>query len=156
MIELVNAGPENRDLLWNILQKYLYEMTACYNDEMDAAGNYQYGYFNAYFSEAERKALLIYHDNSLTGFAMINPYSYLGETPDFVMAEFTIFPMYRGKHVASEAAGMMIDTYRGQWEIKYHEKNLPAKRLWYKVAGIYCPRRVKFNDSETVLCFSTR
>ena len=62
MIQLVHASPENRDLLWNIHQKYLYEMTNYYDNEMDDQGNYPYKYFNAYFEEPERKALLIYND----------------------------------------------------------------------------------------------
>lgn len=37
----------DRDLLWNINQKYLYEMTMVYPDEMDA-GNLHYGHFEEY------------------------------------------------------------------------------------------------------------
>ena len=48
MIELVKAGERDRELLWNVNQKYLYEMTNFYDDEMDEAGNYHYGYFEAY------------------------------------------------------------------------------------------------------------
>ena len=35
MIELRKVRLEDRELLWNINQKYLYEMTAFYDDEMD-------------------------------------------------------------------------------------------------------------------------
>ena len=89
MIEFKEVKPENRDLLWNIHQKYLYEMTTYYDDEMDESGNYHYGYFDAYFTEPERKALLIYDRQVLVGFAMINPYSYIHGQPDHVLAEFT-------------------------------------------------------------------
>ena len=111
MIQLVHASPENRDLLWNIHQKYLYEMTNYYDDEMDDQGNYPYKYFNAYFEEPERKALLIYNDQLLVGFAMINPYSYINESPDYVLAEFTIFPMYRKEHIGGDAANKILETY---------------------------------------------
>ena len=103
MIEFKEVKPENRDLLWNIHQKYLYEMTTYYDDEMDESGNYHYGYFDAYFTEPERKALLIYDRQVLVGFAMINPYSYIHGQPDHVLAEFTSFPMYRKKHLAFSA-----------------------------------------------------
>ena len=33
MIRLQNVQPKDRDLLWNINQKYLYEMTNYYDDE---------------------------------------------------------------------------------------------------------------------------
>ena len=39
MIRLQNVQPKDRDLLWNINQKYLYEMTNYYDDPMDEEGN---------------------------------------------------------------------------------------------------------------------
>lgn len=65
MVKLTEIKPEDRMLLWNIHQKYLYEMTNYYNDEMDAEGNYHYGYFDEYFTDSNRKALFIYFDKQL-------------------------------------------------------------------------------------------
>jgi hypothetical protein len=39
MIELVEAKSDHRELLWSLLQKYLYEMTNYYDDEIDEMGN---------------------------------------------------------------------------------------------------------------------
>ena len=103
MIRLEKVRFEDRELLWNINQKYLYEMTNFYDDPMDQNGNYHYGYFDLYFKDEKRMAFFIYNDNTLVGFVFINPYSYINESPDYVMAEFTIFPAYRNKHFAKEA-----------------------------------------------------
>lgn len=154
MIELRKVKPEARDLLWNIHQKYLYEMTNYYEDEMDDEGNYHYGYFDAYFEEPERTAFFIYSDDALAGFAMINPYSYIGGHPDHVLAEFTIFPMFRKQHIGQDAATLILKTLKGNWEIKYSEKNTGAKALWNKVTSVYHPERHKHTDDETVLAFS--
>ena len=62
MIRLQEVKAEERKLLWNINQKYLYEMTKYYPDNMDEQGKYPYGYFDAYFTDAERKAFFIYDD----------------------------------------------------------------------------------------------
>lgn len=153
MIKLVEVQPEDRELLWNVQQKYLYEMTNYYDDEMDEVGNYHYGYFDAYFTEPQRKALFILCDNRLAGFAMINPYSYVDETPDHVLAEFTIFPVFRKKHVATEAAEMIFSQNKGRWEVKYNENNVAAKKLWNKVSEKYSPRKIKLSHCETVLAF---
>ena len=48
MIRLHIVQPHDRDLLWNINQKYRYEMTMFYPDEMDEAGNLHYGHFEKY------------------------------------------------------------------------------------------------------------
>ena len=153
MIQLIQVKPEERELLWNLHQKYLYEMTNYYDDEMDEKGNYHYGYFDAYFTEPEREALLIRDDGKLAGFAMLNPYSYIGEKPDHVLAEFTVFPRYRKHHVALRTAEALFESRKGHWEIKYSEKNAAAKSLWNKVSEPYSPRRTDLGEEGTLLSF---
>ena len=173
MLQLIPATADDRALLFNVNQKYLYEMTAFYDDPMDGAGNYHYGHFDEYFTDPRRLALLIYADGRLAGFAMLCPYSNLvtapdqslapdqglapdqSLAPDHVMAEFTIFPRFRRRGLALEAARQILKAYPGRWEIKYNEKNAPAKALWNQVAAPYAPARYSLNDEETVLSFST-
>jgi len=92
MLSLQTVQAKDRDLLWNINQKYLYEMTCFYDDPMDESGNYHYGHFDEYFTDPRRVAYFIYNDNVLVGFAMLCPYSNICQNPDYTMAEFTIFP----------------------------------------------------------------
>ena len=153
MIRLQPVGPEQRELLWNLNQKYLYEMTNFYDDALDEAGVLHYGHFDEYFTDPRREALLIFHGETLTGFAMVCPYSQLGEPADHVMAEFTIFPMFRRRGLAFDAARRILEERPGRWEIKYNEKNAPAKALWTKVTAPYAPRKVQYSGCETVLVF---
>ena len=155
MIILKKVIEADRDLLWNINQKYLYEMTNFYDDPMDENGNYHYGYFDEYFIDPERVAYFIYNDETLIGFVMINPYSYIGQSPDHVMAEFTIFPQYRRHHYAYDAAMLVLSKHPGKWEIKYNEKNEPAKKLWTKLASHYHYEVVNLTDEEIILVFDT-
>ncbi len=154
-IKLVEVKDEKKELLWNMLQKYLYEMTNFYYDIMDEDGNYPYRFFDEYFSDSRRKAYFIHNDEALVGFVLLNPYSSIGKNPDFTIAEFTIFPAYRRKHIAIEAAKAILDKHPGIWEIKYNDKNEKAKRLWNTVAAPYGPKVVSIEDYETVLTFST-
>lgn len=154
MIRLQTVREKDKELFWNINQKYLYEMTSYYPDEMDKQGNYHYGYFDAYFVEPERKVFFIFNDKKLIGFVMLNPYSVIGHNPDYTTAEFTIFPSYRRKHYALEAAKLILSSYPGQWEIKFNEKNVGAKNLWTAITASYNPHVYHLNDQETVLEFS--
>ena len=129
-------------------------MTLYYPDEMDEQGNYHYGYFHAYFIEPERKAFFIFDDEKMIGFVMLNPYSAIGHTPDYTIAEFTIFPSYRRKHYALEAVKLILSSYHGQWEIKYNEKNKGAKNLWIAATALYHPSIYHLNEQETVLEFT--
>ena len=155
MLRLQNVQEKDRELLWNINQKYLYEMTNFYDDPMDENGNYHYGHFDEYFSDPERVAYFIYNDDVLTGFAMLCPYSNINQDPDYTMAEFTIFPSFRRKHLALDAARMILDRHPGKWEIKYNEKNSGAGKLWNMVAAPYEPEVYHLNEEETVLSFKT-
>ena len=154
MIELIQAGSEERELLWNLHQKFLYEMTGYYANEMDERGNIQFGDFDAYFTDPRRSALLIRHDGRLAGFALVHPYSNLDETPDHVLAAFTVFPSLRRRHIAVQAAQAILTRYQGRWEIKYNEKNTAARGLWHMVTAPYGPRAVSLNAEETVLTFT--
>ncbi len=154
MIRLQAVQKEDRDLLWNINQKYLYEMTMYYPDPMDGNGNYHYGHFEEYFTDPKREAYFLYSGEALVGFAMLCPYSNVGGNPDYTMAEFTVFPAYRRNHFALTAARMILDRHRGASENKYNDKNAPAKKLWNLVAAPYAPETVHLNEEETVLLFS--
>jgi len=155
MLSLKKVQNRDRDLLWNINQKYLYEMTNFYDDPMDENGNYHYGYFDEYFSDPKRKAYFICNDGVLVGFAMLCPYSNIEQDSDYTMAEFTIFPSFRRRHLALDAAKMILASHPGKWEIKYNEKNKGAKNLWHTVAGPYEPEIYHLNEEETVLSFET-
>ena len=154
MIRLIAVQQKDKELLWNINQKYIYEMTHYYDDPMDANGNCHYGYFDEYFSDPKRTAYFLFDDDALVGFAMLNPYSCIAKTPDHTMAEFTIFPAYRRRHLAVDAVNAIMEKHPGQWEIKYNEKNTAAKRLWNKVAAPYSPEVFHLNDEETVWRFT--
>lgn len=153
MITLKAVRPEDRELFWNLNQKYLYEMTQYYDDPLDEKGNLHYGHFDEYFTDSAREAYFIMNEGDLVGFAMINPYSNIGRSPDYTMAEFTIIPSRRRRHYAAEAAGLILSGHRGLWEIKYNEKNRAAKALWNSIAAPYEPKVHHLNEEETVLEF---
>ena len=154
-MELVDVRPEDRELLWNITQKYLYEMTYFYDDKMDAHGNIEYEYFDAYFTEPERKAFFLYEEKDLVGFAMMRSYPYTEVETHLVLTEFTVFPMYRRKHLAKKAAEMIFDRFKGVWEVKYNEENAAGKALWNQLAEKYHPDKTSLNETETLLTFSS-
>lgn len=153
MIRLQRVTPDQRQLLFNLNQKYLYEMTNYYDDPLDERGNLHYGHFDEYFTDPARTALLIYDGDALAGFAMLNPCSYFGGTVDHVMAEFTIFPMYRRRHLATGAAEAIFERWPGRWEVKFNENNAAARSLWTGVTARYAPTVRRLSDEETVLCF---
>lgn len=153
MIILKEAQVSDQDKLWNIFQKYLYEMSNYYDMEMNESGNYEYKYFDHYFKESERIVLFIYNDECLVGFVMINNHSCLGDPIDHAIGEFTIFPRFRKNHFGLEAIQKIFEQYHGKWEIKYSRENKAAERLWIKAAEKYKPVVSPYADTENVLSF---
>ena len=155
MINLKQVTVDDKNLLWNVLQKYLYEMTQFYPDDvMDEQGNYSYKYFDAYFTEPNRKAYFIYLDDDFIGFAMINSNSYIDQHPDYVLAEYTIFPGYRGLgNFAFNAAQEIFGELPGKWELKFLETNEVAKKLWLRLTTDYRRKIHHLPDNETVIEF---
>ena len=156
MIGLSQVRPGDRPLLWRLLQDYLRELSRWYDIFPDSEGNYPYRYFDAYFSEPDRVALLILDGESLVGFALLNAHSCIGEAPDYVLAEFTVLPAYRGRGIATQAVQRILSEYSGRWEIKYSEKNTAASRLWNGIAKKYNPQVHDLGNEEIVMAFSTK
>ena len=155
-VRLRRVRPEEKTRLYNLFQKFLYEMTNFYDDEPDEQGNLHYGHFESYFdgSDPEREAYFILEDQTVVGFAMLNRYSHLGTEIDKAIAEFTVFPMYRRRHVARRAAEQLLRLRPGKWEVKFNEKNAPAKALWTGLTSERNPRFTHLNSVETVISFS--
>lgn len=154
MIELQLVKESEKEMLYNIFQKYLYEMTKYYDDELDDTGNYLYRYFDNYFIEPTRKALFIKWEGKIVGFIMLNNHSYIDQKPDYVIAEFSIFPIYRKKGIAQEAIAKAFSQYPGKWELKFSLKNKPAVNLWYKSTATFKPVVYQLEDDQ-VLAFQT-
>ena len=155
MISLQKANAENKSLLWDMLQRYLREMSEYYELETDENGCFRYKYFEAYFTEDDRMAYLIYFNRTPAGFALVNPYSYLDADTDHVLAEFCIMPEFRQKSIGIRAAQHILDLHPGRWQIKYSENNPAAKRLWNRLAAQYHSARHSAGEDETILSFTT-
>ena len=128
---------DRRETLFNLMQKYLYEMTSYYPIPMGEDGNYVYKYLPLYFREPSRQAYFFYAGQTLVGFALINDYSFTGVPTDNAIAEFTIFPAYRCHGYAAAAVEALRAMRPGSWQLKYSPKNAAGARLWQKIKRRY-------------------
>ena len=84
---------------------------------------------------------------------MLHPYSALGGETDHVISEFTVLPAFRRRHIAESAADEIFRRYKGNWEIKYSDKNSVAAALWNRVTERYHPLRKDLSGNEKLLMF---
>lgn len=152
-MQLKRVGEEDRGYLFNVMQKYLYELSRYYRDDLDGEGNIAYPWFDTYFTMPEREAYLFREGDTTVGFALLNKHSDLGEDIDHAIAEFTIFPLYRHGKRAERALALLLQDRPGLWELNYHNQNEAAATFWSRALKAYDPEPTPMNGAETILLF---
>ena len=155
MLAFRKAEGLQKQLLHDLLQRYLAEMARYYAIPQNADGFYEYKYFDTYFSDEARWAFFILKGDEIVGFALLNRHSHICKTPDHALAEFYILPEYRGKRIAAQTFALLCSMYPGKWEIKYSPKNIPAARLWEQATKPFVPTFHRLPDGEIVVSFRT-
>lgn len=122
------AFKSERDIVANLMQMYLHDLSEFDHDNVSANGRYEYRYFNDYWVEEERHPFLIFYDSGLAGFALVREFA--PET--WSMAEFFVLRKFRKRGVGAEAARLLFEKFKGTWHVAQEEENLPAQKFWRK------------------------
>jgi predicted acetyltransferase len=128
---------EEKEILKNLLEKYLYEFSQYDNRDVNNFGLYGYSYFDHYWVEDNRLPFFIKVDDKLVGFAMVNDYPEVRIETDYTMSEFFILYKYRRLGIGSYAVRHILDQFKGKWQLKYHSKNVTSEKFWIKVVNEY-------------------
>lgn len=153
MVKAQVVTKDKEQVLFNLLQKYLYEMTTYYDDPMDENGNYPYKYLPYYFTDKDWKAYFLYDDETMIGFALVNKHSFTGEPIDNCIAEFTIFPAYRHQGKGMDAIEALRAVRKGRWQLKYSTVNKQGEVFWQRVKERYNGKEQKLEGTETAITF---
>jgi len=134
--EIVSVKEDEKEILRNLLEKYLYEFSQFELEDVNPLGLYGYSYLDCYWTEDGRWAFFLKADGKLAGFAMVNNYPEAGKT-DYCMSEFFVMHKYRRCGLGKWAAFQLFDRFKGTWQLKRHPKNLPSVAFWDRVVGEY-------------------
>ena len=130
-IKVSRAAPEQKNLVTNLMQFYLYDFTEFISVERDADGLFCYPYLNHYWQEPDRHPFLITVDSEPAGFALVrevvNP-----ETNEkaFELAEFFVMKMFRRQNFGKQAVQILCDTLPGTWLVRVMGNNRKAYHFW--------------------------
>ena len=134
-IDLSPIGLAEKPILARLLQLYLYDFTEFDGEELNAAGLYEYPYFDHYWAEVGRSPLFIRVDGRLAGFALVRRLAEDEGGPASSMAEFFILRKYRRLGVGSQAAKRVFQRFPGPWVVGEIAANTPAQAFWRRVIG---------------------
>ncbi len=134
-IELKTVTSDQKQILTNLMEKYLYEFSQYDLIPFDENGLYNDPYLGEYFTDKTRFPFFIYADGKLAGFALINKHAECPAPLDWAVAEFFVAYQYRRSGVGTAVMKMLFERFKGVWQIKYHPKNTGSEIFWQKIAS---------------------
>lgn len=161
-IEVVPAGFEDRAVLENLMQLYIYDFTQYVEVPLRPDGRFQYSLLSLYWTQPHRYPFFIKVDERLAGFALIKKGSELtGSLDVWDMAEFFVLRGERRHGVGRAAARQIWQRFPGSWEVRVLPANYGAVEFWRKALARFLnrvvePARVEFgNEFRDVFRFES-
>jgi predicted acetyltransferase len=137
-VTLAPAAPEDRAVLDNLWQLYVYDFSEMMDLALRDDGRFEGRAFDAYWVDPWRHPFLLRVDGALAGFALVHAGSRLtGDVEVFDMVEFFVARRYRRCGVGRRAACAVFDRFPGRWEVRQHPSNAGATAFWRRVIGGY-------------------
>jgi len=136
---VVEASGAQREVVANLFELYLYEFSALDGGQISAEGRFSDpSMLEPYWSDPQRRALLICADGRPVGFALIKRGSELaGDLEAMDLAEFFVLRPYRRAGVGAAAATATWDRYPGRWLVRVQAHHTAALAFWERVIGQY-------------------
>ena len=134
-MELVPIKIEEKEILRNLMEKYLYEFSQYTLWDVNPLGLYGYGYIDHYWTEKGRWPYFVKVDGKIAGFVMVNDFREADAATDYTMSEFFIVYKYRRHGIGRKAAYAVIQEHPGVWQLKYHPKNIASAKFWNGIVG---------------------
>lgn len=148
---------DKKEVLHNLLQFALYDGSKYIKNELTEHANFDYKWFDNYFTDNDREAYFIKNDKTYLGFVMINENLKFNNTGKSI-AEFLIIPQYRRKHIGKKVAIEIFEKYKGYWEIEPIKNSNEAYSFWEKTIEEYTNGNynIKNNETEEIFIFNNQ
>lgn len=155
-IRLEEVKVDKKDVLYKLLQYSLFEESATDLNEMNEIAEFEYKWFDNYFTDEDRFAYFIKSEDKILGFAMVN--TYLENKKDIdghSISEFMVIPKYRRKNVGKKVAIEVFNKFKGCWEVKPSFGSKSAYMFWENVIKEYTESiNTTFEFEEGVFSFN--
>ncbi|MGN6495436.1 MAG: GNAT family N-acetyltransferase [Agriterribacter sp.] len=142
-VNLVHAKIENKALIENFMQFYMYDFSEFMSLDIQPDGLFKpYTYLDEYWNDANRFPYIIEQHGTAVGFVFVR---WTGEF--FSIAEFFVHKKWRRAGVGTAAARKAFAMHTGHWEVFQLEGNKPAQLFWQKVIAAHTNGKFS-NDLE--------
>ncbi len=133
-LEIERVPIEDKSVLRNLLELYIYDFTEFGPYDVDAHGLFGYKYLDLYWTEEGRYPFIYRVDGKIAGFALVRrEFREDLEEYCYSIAEFFVMKRYRGSGIGRDVAFYLFQQFPGLWEVDEMESNKPAQAFWRKV-----------------------
>ena len=133
---VAKASNKQEPIIQNLAQLYTHDFSEFRSDTSKGNllpdGRFEPYPLEEYWTRRGWWASMIWCDEALAGFALINDHARSGEPVDHSVAEFFIVRKHRGRGVGRLAAETIFSLHPGSWEVAVARKNVPAGAFWRK------------------------
>lgn len=143
IIEISLASGDERLILQNLMQLYLYEFSVMDDiDVDDETGMFVDPNLERYLTEEGRYPFIVRANGKLAGFALVRKGSYFSAQENqagksMTVAEFFVMNKYRRKGIGTKVAIYLFDRFPGPWEVAQVAENHSGQAFWRSVIGEY-------------------
>ena len=135
-LTLARATPEDRELLANLVNLYMYDFSEFTADDAGDDGAFRAADIDRYFADP-RETWIARVDGHLAGFVIVRVD---GEALDGSpgvrdVQEFFVMRKYRRRGLGEEMARRTFDRSPGPWQVRVLKPNTPAQGFWRTIIG---------------------
>lgn len=160
-LEVKKIEKKDKSVLANLFQLYMHDITQDLHMDINEHGLFDYDYIDYFFSKDGYMPFMIYVDDKIAGFVLIDlDFMVLeGKEDEYNLSEMFILNGYKGKGIGKKVAFIIFDMFLGTWEVKPVPRSLRAKTFWEKSINEYT--KGKFEEkypkpNRTTFIFSNK
>ena len=146
MFELKIVEENDKEVLRNLLEYYLYDFNYYYEDDLNENGRFEFIGVEPYINNNFYKAFFILVDNHYAGFVL----TYTGKEKS-VVEEFWIMPKYRKGMFAFEVLTKVLSKMNDKIEFVILNKN----ERWLKVVDSWIRKNYQVLSMENIKKWET-
>lgn len=149
-IQIVDVLEEQKSVLKQMIELYEYDFSEFNDQDLNEHGYYGYKYFDHYWTEEDRHPFFILVGGKYAGFVLVNSHCYIKQSGQAKsIAEFFVMRKYRRGGIGKQAAKMIFDKFKGDWEVLQHGNNEASQYFWVNVIDEYTQGEYSVVDVET-------
>src|SRR5579863_8835348 len=140
-IDLRPASLDQKPIVANLLQLYVHDFSEFIACPIGPDGRFGYTDLDLYWTDPQRFPFLIYVDQELAGFLLVQGIP-RADTALWDMSEFFILRGYRRRSIGNRAACEAFARFPGSWQVRVMESNAPACAFWNRAVRAFAGQAV--------------